>query len=44
MALYEQYEEFDELDDAFIEMEPEVTDILAHYIDERIDKFVKVEK
>ena len=44
MALYEQYEEFDELDDAFIEMEPEVTDIVAHYIDEHIENFAEVEK
>ena len=44
MALYEQYEEFDELDDAFIEMEPEVTSIVAHYIDENIDNVARVEK
>ena len=44
MALYEQYEEFDELDDSFIEMEPEVTSIVAHYIDENIENFARVEK
>ena len=42
MALYEQYEQFDDLDDTFIEMEPEVTEIVAHYIDEHIDNFAVV--
>jgi len=44
MALYEQYEQFDDLDDTFIEMEPEVTEIVAHYIDEHIDNFAVVIK
>ena len=44
MALYEQYEQFDDLDDTFIEMEPEVTEIVAHYIDEHIDNFAVVVK
>lgn len=44
MALYEQYEQFDDLDDTFIEMEPEVTEIVAHYIDEHIDIFAVVIK
>lgn len=44
MALYEQYPEFDELDDKFVdEMEPEVTDIVAHYVDDHIGDFVAVE-
>lgn len=43
MALYEQYEEFDELDDTFIEIEPEVTSIVAHYIDENLSGFATVE-
>lgn len=42
MALYEQYEEFDELDDNFIEMEEEVTDLVAHYIDEHLSGFATV--
>ncbi|MBP5380755.1 MAG: DMP19 family protein [Bacteroidaceae bacterium] len=42
MALYEQYEEFDELDDEFIDMEETVTDIVAHYIDEHLSDFVTV--
>ena len=44
MALYEQYEEFDVLDDAFREMEPSVTEIMARYIDEHIDNFAEVVK
>lgn len=43
MALYEQYEEFDELDDSFIDMEEEVTDVVAHYIDDHISDFVAVQ-
>ena len=40
MALFEQYPEFDELDDAFIEMEEEVTDTIAHYVDENLKCFI----
>ncbi len=39
MALFEQYPEFDDLDDAFIEMEEEVTDIIAHYVDDHLEQF-----
>lgn len=44
MALFEQYGDFDALDDAFVEMEEEVTGILARYVDEHIDLFAKVVK
>ena len=44
MALYEQYEEFDELDDSFIDMEEEVTEVVAHYVDDHIADFILVEK
>ena len=44
MALYEQFEQFDELDDGFIDMEPEVTSLVAHYIDEHLDNFATVSK
>ena len=40
MALFEKYPEFDDLDDAFIEMEEEVTDTIAHYVDEHLELFV----
>lgn len=42
MALFEQYPEFDDLDDGFIEMEEEVTDIIAHYVDDHLEQFVTV--
>ena len=44
MALFERYPEFDELDDNFIEMEEEVTNILAHYVDEHIEEFAVIVK
>ena len=40
MALFEQYPEFDDLDDSFVEMEEEVTDIIAHYVDDNLEKFL----
>ncbi len=40
MALFEQYPEFDDLDDEFIEMEEEVTYAIAHYVDEHLSEFV----
>lgn len=43
MALYEQYEEFDELDDEFVEMEEDVTSMVAHYIDEHLSNFAVVQ-
>ncbi len=43
MALFEQYPEFDDLDDEFIEMEEEVTEIVARYIDEHISAFAEIE-
>lgn len=44
MALFEQYPEFDDLDDRFIEMEEEVTERVARYVDEHIGNFARVEK
>lgn len=40
MALFEQYPDFDDLDDEFIEMEEEVTNIIAHYVDEHMEQFI----
>jgi hypothetical protein len=42
MALFEQFPEFDDLDDLFVEKEEEWTEQIARYIDEHIDRFVKV--
>ena len=44
MALFEQYPEFDELDDLFVEMEEEVTEKVARYVDEHIENFATVVK
>lgn len=43
-ALYEQFPEFDDYDDTFVEHEEEFTSAVAHYVDEHLDDFVKVEK
>ena len=44
MALFEKYPEFDELDDEFIEMEEEVTETVARYIDGHLEQFAQIEK
>ena len=44
MALFERYPEFDELDDAFVEMEEEVTETVARYIDEHLEAFAEIVK
>ena len=44
MALFEQYAEFDDFDDKFIENEEEWTAKVAYYIDEHIDEFAVIEK
>ncbi len=44
MALFEQYPAFDDLDDEFIEMEEEVTDTVARYIDEHLEAFATIVK
>ena len=42
MALFEQYPEFDDLDDAFVEEEEAWTEQIARHIDENIEKFASV--
>lgn len=42
MALFEAYPEFDDLDDAFVEMEEEVTETLARYVDEHLEQFAVI--
>ena len=39
MALFEQHPQFDDLDDEFIEMEEEVTDAIAQYVEKNIGLF-----
>ncbi len=43
-ALYEQYPCFDDFDDAFVEREEEFTSAVAHYVDEHVDQFARIEK
>ena len=43
MALFEQYPEFDDMDDLFVEQEKVWTEQIARYIDENIDRFAVVE-
>ncbi|MBR6628539.1 MAG: DUF4375 domain-containing protein, partial [Bacteroidaceae bacterium] len=40
MAMYEQYEQFDDLEDYFIENEEEITAAIAYYVDEHIEEFL----
>lgn len=42
MALYEQYPQFDDYDDAFIENEPRWTEEIAQYVDNHIEQFATV--
>ncbi len=42
MALFEQYPEFDDFDDAFVEQEEAWTEQIARYIDEHIEQFAIV--
>lgn len=44
MAMFEQYPEFDDLDDLFVENEETWTGIVACYVDEHIERFVTVEE
>jgi len=44
MALFERFSEFDDYDDEFVENEETWTSIVAHYLDEHIDRFAVVEK
>ena len=43
MALFEQFPEFDDLDDTFVEKEEEWTEQIARYIDNNIEKFATIE-
>lgn len=43
MALFENNEEFDELDDYFVENEEDITAAVVCYVDDHLDSFVEVE-
>ena len=42
MALFEQFPDFDDLDDRFVENEEEWTEDIAHYIDDHLEKFATI--
>lgn len=44
MAMFEEFSEFDDIDDNFVENEELWTENIARYIDENIDKFAEIEK
>lgn len=41
MAMYEQYPQFDDLEDWYIENEEEITSAIAYWVDEHLDNFIK---
>ena len=43
MALFEQFPEFDDLDDLFVEHEEECTEDIAHYVDDHLERFATIE-
>lgn len=43
MAMFEQFPEFDDMDDEFVEKEEEWTEQIARYIDENIEKFAVIQ-
>lgn len=44
MAMYEQYEAFDDLEEAYLDMEEQVTAKVASYVDDHIELFAKIIK
>ena len=42
MALFEQFPDFDEYDDDFVENEEKWTSEVAHYVDDNINSFAKI--
>ena len=44
MAMYEQYEAFDDLEEAYLDMEEQVTALVASYVDDHLELFAKIIK
>lgn len=42
MAMYEQYEAFDDLEEEFLDIEERITATIASYVDEHLDLFAKI--
>lgn len=43
MAMYEQYEAFDDLEEQYMEEEEQITTQIATYVDEHLDSFAQVQ-
>ena len=43
MALFEQFPDFEDMDDKFIENEEAWTEMIAHYVDDNIDRFAIIQ-
>lgn len=44
MAMYEQYEAFDDLEERYMEEEEQITAQIATYVDEHLDSFAQVQQ
>lgn len=44
MALFEQFPDFDDLDDQFVEYEEEWTEDIAHHVDDHLERFATIEE
>ena len=44
MALFEQFPDFDDLDDQFVEYEEAWTEDIAHYVDDHLERFATIEE
>lgn len=44
MAMYEQYEAFDDLEEAYLDVEEQVTALVASYVDDHLELFAKIIK
>lgn len=42
MAMFEQYPEFDDMDDEFVENEEQWTEMVAQYVDDHLEKFAEI--
>ncbi|MBQ8948295.1 MAG: DMP19 family protein [Prevotella sp.] len=42
MALFEQFPDFDDLDDQFVEYEEQWTEDIAHYVDDHLERFATI--
>jgi len=44
MAMYEEFEVFDELEEEYFEIEEESTAAIAHYLDENLEWFATIKE